>query len=122
MGSYLDLQSNVFSTILSMRGYLINSGALAGVALRVVLGVGAERLIQVWVSLEVNILFFVRLISTSVGSRRSSAAKYLVVQRVGSSILLASVLLIGGGLQGLILNRWVVVRLLLKLGLAPAHT
>ena len=72
-------------------------------------------------SLELNILIFVAVIRRAKINLETERIKYFIVQRVGSSVFLISLVLRTLEIFPVILSRLMGFSLSLKLGVAPFH-
>ena len=69
----------------------------------------------VWIALELNIISFIPIITSSFWIQESeSALKYLLFQAIGSSLILL-------GISNSIITFFILIGLLIKLGAAPFH-
>ena len=88
-----------------------------GVLLGVLGAMSASSWPRIWMSMEINLISFIRLIAAKWTSKKI-AILYFIMQRVGSLIILA------GGVRvdcASYIRKWVLGGLLLKASLAPFH-
>uniref|UniRef100_A0AAU6QH05 NADH-ubiquinone oxidoreductase chain 2 n=1 Tax=Prionospio fallax TaxID=3050094 RepID=A0AAU6QH05_9ANNE len=80
-----------------------------------IMALSSSHWLMIWMSLEINMISFIPLISSSSwGQEPEAALKYLLFQALGSSFILLSSLHSGLSLSALL-------GLCIKLGLAPTH-
>ena len=78
-----------------------------------------------WVGLELNLISFIPIISSSQSNQREARVKYFLVQAVGSGLMLTRIIIILVNriirFYHLIPNFILLIRLLIKTGIAPCH-
>ena len=84
--------------------------------LRIILAYSCNSIILVWLAIELNMLRFLPILSSSSYNSLENSLKYFLIQSPGSIIFLFSSL-IGNG--RLIIEIIVYISILLKLGSAP---
>lgn len=85
-----------------------------------VLALRSSSLIESWALFEGNLLTFVLFLHFQ-GEARVALIKYFVIQSRGSMLFLRALLFSAGLGGGEALARLAVVRMVLKLGVAPLH-
>lgn len=81
-----------------------------------------QRVLEAWVAIELNLMFFVGVLVAPENTTRRGPAKYFVVQALGSSLLIISVFFSSAHSgSGGIFTFMGLTGLVLKLGLAPFH-
>ena len=89
-----------------------------GLWARILIGINSSSLLVLWISLELNLLIFVGVITLEISERSLVKLKYFIVQRLGSRIIFMSI--IGHN----VLSGFFAVFALgvaVKLAIAPAH-
>lgn len=102
--------------------YLVNGGFFIGLIFSLLLGIRQVSLFGTWVRLEVNILIFVAILRNVKANLEIERIKYFIIQSIGSSIFLIRIILGGMHFSLIILERFIRISLILKLGIAPLHS
>lgn len=88
---------------------------LSTLFIRTIIALSSHHWLMVWMALELNIISFIPIISSSGWFQESeSALKYLLFQAIGSSLILF-------GITGPALSSLTLIGLSIKLGVAPFH-
>jgi NADH-quinone oxidoreductase subunit N len=93
-----------------------------GLAFSLILGLRQIGIFRVWVRMELNMLLFVALLSIAKANLEIEGIKYFIVQRIGSRVFLVRVVLGRLYVSHRFLERLIGLSLVLKLGIAPAHS
>ena len=88
--------------------------------IRLLIAIRRNSTIIIWVRLELNILRFLPIITSSEYSPIENSIKYFLIQRIASIIYIICVLLCLIKFNS-ILETFIIIRIIIKLGAAPFH-
>lgn len=90
--------------------------------IRSIIALSSRNWIFLWISIEINMLRFIPIITNSKKNQETEAAiKYFIAQALGSRIILISSLVQWSRSPINFLNYLLIASILLKLGIAPIH-
>lgn len=76
---------------------------------------------SIWIGLEINLISFIPLITNYKNSSSERAIIYFIVQRIGSILFIASILITSILILKTFIEIITIIRISLKIGIAPIH-